>query len=174
MIHLYTGEGKGKTSAAVGQLIRAAGRGWTVIFAQFMKSGDTGELHVLRQMAEVEILRSQKEFGFYRTLGEEQKKELTDIHNKILDYILEAVQQRRCQMVVLDEITYPVTWGLLDQEKLLKLIKLFQKLPDGPELVMTGRNPADFLVDCADYLTRMDCVRHPYLQGIEAREGIEF
>lgn len=170
MIHLYTGEGKGKTTAAVGLCVRATGCGMRVIFAQFMKGNDTGELHVLKELSNVRILRSGKQFGFFKTLCEAQKAELTQIHNAMLDQILEAAAARECEMVILDEITYPVNWGLADPEKVKRLIAMAQDL----ELVFTGRDPAEFLEACADYVTEMKAVRHPFQKGITARKGIEY
>lgn len=171
MIHLYTGDGKGKTTAAVGLAVRAAGRGRKVYFAQFMKGGDTGELHVLQALPQIQILRSDKNYGFYDSMSWEDKRELTDVHNAILDRLLAAVEERACDMIVLDEVTYPVKWNLLDLKKMERLLVVGE---DGPELVLTGRDCADILADAADYVTEMRCVRHPYQKGVQAREGIEF
>lgn len=172
MIQLYTGEGKGKTTAAIGQAVRAAGNGWRVLFAQFMKGNDTGELRVLEQLPQVTICRSSKQFGFYNTLTEEEKRELTAIHNNILDGLLKEAGEHSCDMIILDEITYPVKWELLDDGKLQRLL---QYAAEGkPELVLTGRQPAGFLEESADYITCMQCVRHPYQKGITARKGIEY
>ncbi len=172
MIHLYTGEGKGKTTAAVGMTVRAAGCGMRVIFSQFMKGKESGELCVLEKLQEVEILRSRKKFGFYKTLSEEEKKELTRIHNGILERLLEAVQKRECCMMILDEVTYPVNYSLLDTDRLKDLLRLARQ--SDIELVMTGRNPQAFLTDCADYVTEMKAVRHPFEKGVTARRGIEY
>lgn len=170
MIHLYTGDGKGKTTAAVGLCVRAAGSGMRVIFSQFMKGNDTGELHVLGELSNVRILRSAKQFGFYKTLSEAEKAELTDIHNALLDRILEAVAGGECDMMILDEITYPVNWGLADVSKVKRLIDMAADL----EIVFTGRDPAAFFVECADYVTEMKALRHPFEKGIAARKGIEY
>lgn len=182
MIHLYTGDGKGKTTASVGLAVRAAGRGMKVCFAQFMKGGDSGELHVLSELPQVRILRSRKEFGFYNTLSDKEKRELTEIHNGILEELITAAEEGSCDMIVLDEVTYPVNWGLFDRTKLDRLLALGmtgKKSEAGceirvPELVLTGRAPDAFLLECADYVTEMKCVRHPYDKGVPAREGIEY
>ncbi len=175
MIHLYTGNGKGKTTAAIGLGIRAAGWSLQVCFAQFMKGNDTGELHVLNNLPGITILRSEKNFGFYSSMSESDKEELTEIHNRILDRILESVESGSCHMVILDEITYPVHWGLLDMEKLRRLLAFGKQGADQEiELVLTGRNAEDFLSNMADYITEMKRVRHPYESGMGARKGIEF
>lgn len=175
MIHLYTGDGKGKTTAAIGLCIRAAGRGFSVCFSQFMKGNDTGELYVLRSLPNVEILRSDKNFGFYASMSEADKEKLTEIHNRILDSLLERAGSGACRLIVMDELTYPVKWGLLDKRKLETLLNMGKEdSPQKAELVITGRDPEDFLKDAADYITQMECVRHPYEKGIGAREGIEF
>ena len=175
MIHLYTGDGKGKTTAAIGLCIRAAGWDQQVCFAQFMKGNDTGELHLLKSLPGVTILRSEKNFGFYSSMSESDKEELTEIHNRILDRILEFVESGKCQLVILDEITYPVNWGLLDMEKLKRLLTFGKQGADKEiELVLTGRSAQVFLSDMADYITEMKCMRHPYEKGTGARKGIEF
>lgn len=183
MVHLYMGDGKGKTTAAAGLAIRAAGRGMRVCFAQFMKSRDTGELNVLQSLPQVVILRSQKEFGFFSSMSQADKEELTGIHNNILDRLLQMAAEHSCDLIVLDEVTYPVNWGLLDCGKLKKLLDFGKtgekkavspELRQGLEIVLTGRNPADFLAEQADYLTEMLALRHPYEKGVQAREGIEY
>lgn len=173
MIQLYCGEGKGKTTAAVGQAVRAAGSGLNVIFSQFMKGNDTGELPILKQIENIEVIRSPRNFGFYSTLTELEKQELTDIHNDILDRLLLAAKEKSCDMLILDEITYPVSFHLIKEEKLKELLS-FGKSKEGMEIILTGRNPENFMVDCADYITQMQAARHPYEKGIPARKGVEY
>ncbi|MCM1191080.1 MAG: cob(I)yrinic acid a,c-diamide adenosyltransferase [Butyrivibrio sp.] len=175
MIHLYTGEGKGKTTAAIGLCIRAAGRGFSVGFSQFMKGNDTGELSVLGSLQKVEILRSHRNYGFYSSMSDADKEELAGIHNGILDRLLEGAGKGAYQMIILDELTYPVKWGLLNQDKLRQLLAFGKQGAAGEtELVITGREASEELRDAADYITEMKCVRHPYKKGISARRGIEF
>lgn len=175
MIHLYTGEGKGKTTAALGLALRAAGRDFRVVFAQFMKGNDTGELYSLAKLSNVEICRSPRNFGFFSSMSEEDKRELTLIHNRMLDRLLDLAGSGQVQMIVLDEITYPVNWSLVDSDKLKKLLDLGHGTGSNSiEIVLTGRNPAPFLTEASDYVTEMKCIRHPYGQGVPARRGIEF
>lgn len=171
LMHLYYGDGKGKTTAAIGLAIRAAGNGKKVLFTQFMKGGRTGELEELQRIGNITILRSKKQFPFYRDMTPEQKKEQTDIHNRMLDTILTAIRQREYDLIVLDEITYPYQWKLIDEKKLQEIVLAAKGVA---ELVCTGRSPAAFFLEQADYVSEMKCVRHPFEKGIRAREGIEY
>ena len=171
LIHLYTGEGKGKTTAAMGLALRAAGSGKKVLIVQFMKGRDTGELHSLARIPEIRLLRSEKDFGFFSSMTLEQKEELTEIHNRILEEAILQAQEGKADVLVMDEVTYPVNWGLLDGGRLKDF--LLHK-PEAVEVVCTGRDAPAFLTDAADYITEMRCVRHPYQKGIMARKGIEF
>lgn len=173
MIHLYTGEGKGKTTAAIGLAVRAAAYEKKVIFAQFMKGSDTGELHTLARLNNVQIMRSPRDFGFFHQMSDDDKRELAGIHDDILRQLLRAVETQDVGMIILDEITYPVNRNLLDRELLLELLRLAADR-ETPELVLTGRDAADFLRDAADYITEMRCVRHPFEKGVGARQGVEY
>lgn len=169
MIHLYMGDGKGKTTAAVGLAVRASGSGMQVLFSQFMKGNNTGEIHSLEMIPNIKILRSEKQYGFYRDLSEVEKLELTEVHNQIMDELLKTTYNGQVQMIILDEITYPARWNLVDVNKLKKLLQ-----NESVEFVLTGRDPEGFMLDCADYITEMRKVRHPYEKGIKARVGVEY
>jgi cob(I)alamin adenosyltransferase len=175
MIHLYTGDGKGKTTAAVGQAVRACGNGYKVVFAQFMKGNETGEINALSEMSGIEILRSSEDFGFFSSMDDEAQRKLTRIHNDILDRLLESAEKKEAFMIILDELTYPVKWGLVDVYKVKRLLKAASGVcTDAPELVITGRDAADFIYEAADYITEMKAVRHPFKSGTVARRGIEY
>lgn len=171
LMHLYYGDGKGKTTAAIGLAVRAAGTGKKVLFTQFMKSGRTGELQELQRIENITVLRSKKQFPFYRDMTPEQKKEQTTLHNKMLDTILTSILQEKYDLVVLDEITYPYQWKLLDEKKLQETVLAAKGVA---ELVCTGRNPDAFFLKQADYVSEMKCVRHPFEKGIRARKGVEY
>ena len=170
MIHLYYGEGKGKTTAAVGLAVRMAGHGKNVFFAQFMKSGFTGELEVLKGVSSIYIGRPRGEYGFYSTLSDEDKESLTREHNQILSLILERMREGKIDLLVLDEITYAYHYGLADKRKIRRVLAM----SDGIEAVCTGRRPADLFFQYADYVTEMKKIRHPYDEGVAGRAGVEF
>lgn len=171
LIHLYYGDGKGKTTAAAGLAVRAAGAGKRVAFAQFMKSRDTGEIKSLQSIENITIMRNEKQFPFYKKMTSAQKEEQTSIHNRILDAIIKAARNQEYDLIIFDEITYPYQWELMDNEKFRDfLLSEHGRI----EIVCTGRNPDAFFLECADYITEMKCIRHPYTKGVQAREGIEY
>ncbi len=181
MIQLYTGKGKGKTTAAVGLAVRAAGRGLRVVFAQFMKGRETGEIAVLERLPQVKVLRLPRHYGFYSKLTDADKEELKAAQDAILEEILKLLRTHMCDLVVLDEVTYPVKWGLCDEGLLRAVLNEAggAGAPDAPapcfpEIVLTGRDAAQSLVDVADYVTVMQAVRHPFEKGVRARRGIEY
>ena len=186
MIHLYSGDGKGKTSIATGMAVRAVGAGRKVVLARFMKGGESAELAPLKKLG-VRVIEAEKEFPFYNQMTEAEKAEITVCHNRILAEVLgdrgtvllvppsggtkEPSPCPPSSLVILDEITYPVSYGLIDVNALKAFLA---HIPEGVELVMTGRNPADFLIEAADYHTELVKKAHPYDKGIQARYGIEF
>ena len=173
MIHLYTGDGKGKTTAAIGLSVRAAGAGLEVVFAQFMKGRDTSELKSLSSIEGITIVRNDKDLGWFDKDNADQVKEYTKAHNTILDEIETFIMNGQCDVLVLDEVTYPFNYGIIDKERLEKLVE-GTSLPDGMELVLTGRNAPKFMSEAADYITEMKKIKHPYDKGVDARLGIEY
>lgn len=199
MIQLYTGDGKGKTTAAVGQAVRAVGSDYRVMFCQFMKGGESGELEVLKELPQVEIYRCEREFPFFNAMTDRDKEEITEIHNAIIRNIIRRFDGLNNTgnisvngsgavglMVVLDEITYPLNWGLIDVSLFKDLVGKMKALYNGRsgdsgeeslsriELVLTGREPDRFILENADYITEMKKLRHPFDRGIQARKGIEY
>ncbi len=171
MLQIYMGEGKGKTTAAVGLTVRAAGQNMRVLFAQFMKGGASGELNILRQLPQVTVMRSEIDFPFFSKMTNMQKQEQTQIHNAMLDEIEKLLAKEKYDVIILDEVTYPCRFGLIDEAHLKRLIT---GNSGNVEFVCTGRNPQEWMLLQADYITNMRADRHPYEQGIQARRGIEF
>jgi len=169
--HLYTGDGKGKTTAALGLALRAAGCGLRVVLVQFLKGRDTGELHALDQLPNVSILRLHRDFGFVHTASEQDKQAMMQLHNEMLAEARRLVLEGLCDLLILDEICAAYQHGVLDMAMADELVL---RKPQAMELVLTGRNAPVSWVDAADYVTEMVMRKHPYTRGIAARRGIEF
>lgn len=170
MVHIYSGDGKGKTTAAVGLAVRAAGHGLRVIFCQFLKGAETGELAPLARLG-VETVRAGHTGKFLFQMNEREKEEAAISHKKCLEGVTERVMDGGADILVLDEILDAVNAGLISEESLISLIK---SRPRGVEVILTGRNPTPGISALADYRTDLICVRHPYSIGLKAREGIEY
>ncbi|MHC6202051.1 cob(I)yrinic acid a,c-diamide adenosyltransferase [Breznakiellaceae bacterium SP9] len=167
MIHIYTGDGKGKTTAAMGLAIRAAGRGKRVVIVQFMKGRDTGELYSLCRIPEITVLRFEENYGFFSTASAENRQKMFHANNRNLKQAL----QTPCDMLVLDEVFSAYALEALDRSLVDALVR---DTPENPELVLTGRDPPEHIIAAADYVSELHKVKHPYEKGIKAREGIEY
>lgn len=167
LIHLYCGDGKGKTTAAMGLALRAAGAGLRVVVLQFLKNGDSSELAPLAALANVTVLSGKGGDAFTCRMTEAQKAAARRIHDEHLAKALALP----CDVLVLDEAAAACRLGLVDAARVEALCR--QK-PAGLELVLTGRNPPAFMEECADYITEMTCRRHPFERGVGARKGIEY
>ena len=165
-MHLYCGNGKGKTTAAMGLALRALGQGMQVVVVQFLKNGTSGELEPLKKLGAA-VYSGQPGAKFTFQMNAEEKAQATQENNVRL---AEALQQP-CDLLILDEICAARNSGMVD-EALAKQAVL--ERPQHREVVLTGRNPEAWMVEAADYITEMQPRRHPYEQGIPARKGIEF
>ena len=170
-MHIYMGDGKGKTTAAVGLAVRCAGQGGNVMFAQFLKDTNSGELAVFEEMDHMQFIPAPGFFGFTWQMSPQEKEEAAALYGLYMDTILMRVQQSSCRMLVLDEIIGTVTAGLMAEDV---LIDYLEQVPEEVEIVMTGRYPTEKLLALADYVTEMKKIRHPYEQGLTARAGIEY
>lgn len=170
-VHIYCGDGKGKTTAALGQAVRAAGRGKKVLIARFLKTDDSGEVPVLSSIPGITVLPCEKTFGFYSRMSEEQKREAAGYYGSLLEKAWSRAEAGHYDMLVLDEIMAACRYGLADEDRLLKKLR---ERPDGLEVVMTGRDPSEALVEQADYVSEIRKRKHPYYRGLAAREGIEY
>lgn len=171
MIHVYYGDGKGKTTAAMGLAMRAAGVGKQVVVVQFLKGGSSGEINILHMLPNVTLLRGKSGTKFSFRMNESEKKDTLAVHSENLASALALVKEKKCDMLILDEALGALSTGLLRDDEIRALVE--EEQPD-VELVFTGRNPPEYLLQAADYITEMKCVRHPYTKGILAREGVEF
>lgn len=167
MIHLYCGNGKGKTTAAMGLALRAAGRGERVVIAQFLKGADSGERYALAQLPQVELLPLPRQVKFTFQMGEQERLEASQWCRTLLEVARE--RGKNSFLLVLDEACAAVNSGLLPLKDLLDCLDNLTC-----EIVLTGRDPAPQLLERADYITQMEPLRHPYQRGITARKGIEW
>lgn len=170
MIHIYDGTGKGKTTAGVGLAIRCAGHGFPVLYSQFLKDGSSGEISVLRRISEITVLVCEKKFGFTFLMNDQQKKEAKQYYSNLFQKIVTTAREKHCRLLVMDEILDACASGMVEEKELVDFLK---NRPSDMEVVLTGRNPSEQLVQMADYITDMRKEKHPFDRGIKAREGIE-
>jgi adenosylcobyric acid synthase len=171
LIHLYTGDGKGKTTAALGLALRAVGRGRHVVIAQFLKGRATGELQALAAFDTVTVLRLSRDYGFFTTMDEPTVATVRHEHTALLAEVARLLAANRCDVLILDEVVAAYRHNLIDQPGLLDLL---DSKPATVEVVLTGRTAPPELLARADYVTEMRKLRHPFDQGIPARKGIEW
>lgn len=169
-IHLYCGDGKGKTTASVGLSVRAAGAGKRVLFSQFSKDGSSSEIGVLRGIPGIAVEVCPVAHGFYRSMNEAQRLQAQADYSQLLERVLTQAREG-VNLLVLDEIISTCNHGLVSEAVLLDFL---DHRPEGLEVVLTGRDPSQELVRRADYLTEMQKRKHPYDQGVIARKGIEY
>lgn len=170
LVHLYCGDGKGKTTAAVGLAVRHSGRGGKVVFAQFLKDGTSGECRVLAKLG-VTVLAANPVGKFSFRMTEEEKAETAAALGRTFDAATDFAVRERATLLVLDEICAAVNCGFLPEKTLTEFL---ESRPDSLEVVLTGRDPSENLQVHADYITEMKKRRHPFDEGVAAREGIEF
>lgn len=202
MIHVYCGLGKGKTTAAMGLALRAAGAGRAVRVVQFLKDGSSSEVAPLRSLG-VRVVAGKTSEKFSFAMNAEELAATRALHDAELEEGLCAVRAGECDVLVLDEALGALGAGLLSEGLVREALALAQasegmgegrqnasapaacasgwdsaaergKVASSVELVLTGRAAPDFVREAADYLTEMRCARHPYDKGIAARKGIEY
>ena len=170
LIHLYTGDGKGKTTAALGLALRFAGHEKKVIIVQLSKGRATGELKSLALLPPVTVLRNTRDYGFWKTMTPEQRSACRAENNANLQTALRAAESGSCDLLVLDEVTSAFENEAADPSLIMKLIT---EKPPALELALTGRSAPPFMLAAADYISEIKCLRHPYEKGVPAREGAE-
>ena len=172
LVHIYTGDGKGKTTAAIGLGVRACGSGMKVLLVQFLKSMDTAELKSLKKLEpDFTVMRgfNCKKFAWQMTQEElhNAAQEAADIFGSVKNTVLAGTYD----LVIIDELLGVISLNFLESEAVLELINT---KPESLELVITGRNAPDSIISAADYVSEIKAVKHPFEQGIPARKGIEF
>ena len=169
LIHYYYGNGKGKTTAAMGLAVRAMGNGLQVLVVQ-LKNGSSAEIGMLRQMG-ARVLAVEGLTGFTFQMTPEEKAACAAEQNLNLEAALAAAVEGSCDLLILDEIGSALDTNMVSRERLQFLI---EHRANTVEIVMTGHKLDPMLHEYADYVTRMEKQKHPYERGIAARKGIEY
>lgn len=169
-IHIYCGDGKGKSTASMGLAVRAAGFGQKVIVTQFLKDGSSSELTILRNIPGIQVMICEKKFGFIWNMSEEQKAEARAAYTDLFRRVTRRAVEEQAFLLVMDEFVAAYNHGMIEREEAMQFLK---EKPDTLEVVLTGRDPAPELVKLADYVSEICKRKHPFDQGIPARKGIE-
>lgn len=170
LVHIYCGDGKGKTTAATGLAVRAKGQGLHVLFVQFLKSGTSGELESLRKLG-IEVVSGQPSGKFVFQMKPEEKEANRIFHGQRL---AEAIDRSRTgiDLLILDEILGAISTGMVDQAAVMEFLA---NKPARLEVVLTGRDPSEQLMAQADYVSEMVMRKHPFESSrTPARPGIEY
>lgn len=170
MVHIYCGDGKGKTTCAMGLALRSAGRGNRVVIAQFLKDGNTGERVAWAKHDNVTLLPVPEKMKFIFAMDEAEKSATRAEMTALFDRAAGLVRAGECDLLILDEMCSAVTTGMVPLEK----VTAFLDEKPQAEIVLTGRDPEQALQDRADYITEMKKIKHPFDQGAKAREGVEW
>lgn len=170
LTHIICGDGKGKTTSAVGCALRAKGSGMKVVFISLMKDGTSGENELMKN-AGITLLHCDKYYGFTFEMTDQEKAELVKCHNELLTKALELAQSGEAEMLVIDEFFCAYEYDLLDKTLADRIV--FEK-PYETELVLTGHNVEQNFIDAADYVSRVENEKHPFEKGVLARKGIEY
>jgi len=166
LIQVYTGNGKGKTTAALGLALRCAGAGLKVYIAQFAKGKKCSELVALKKFKNIKT----EQFGSCRFIRKATKRDF-ELAEKGLDKVKLVLKEKKYDLVILDEINVALSLGLLKLENILGMIK---KTPARTELILTGRNACTQIIEAADLVSEIKDVKHYFQKNIKARKGIEY
>ncbi len=170
LIHIYCGDGKGKTTAAIGLAVRCAGHGNHVLIVQFLKSRPTGELTSLALLPNIEVMRGKETAKFTFQMNDAEKAEVKREHLALFEKVKEKCADEQIDLLIFDEVIGACNTGVFDKEALIAFLK---NKPKSLEVVLTGRNPAPELVELADYVSEICKRKHPFEKGIPARVGVE-
>ena len=170
---IFTGDGKGKTTASLGMALRASGQEKKVLLVQFIKNfKDYGELKFVKKFPQTNIKIKSFGQGYVGIRGDKKPKEVhIEAAKNALEFAKEKIKSKKYFMVILDEVNVALTLKLLEVEEIVRLVRL---KPKNLHLVLTGRNAPKKILQLADLVTEMREIKHPFKKGILAQEGIEF
>lgn len=170
LVHIYCGNGKGKTTTGMGLCARAAGYGYKVLIYQFMKNNKTSERKTLEAQENITWLDGLEQEKFSFQMTEEEKQERRVFYNSQLEMVTKKAVEEHYDVLFLDETIYTIAAGLLDEEKVLEFL---DHKPEHLEVILTGQGPSEAMMERADYVSEICMRKHPYQKGIPARKGIE-
>ena len=171
LIHIYCGDGKWKTTAAMGLGMRAVGRDKKVLLTQFLKDNETGELNSIEKLGtNFEIFKGVPVKKFFKFMKPEEQMETKNEHGNRFRIVTKKAIDENFDLLILDEIIASINLDLISLDEVVEFLK---NKPKGLEVVLTGRNPNEKLVKLADYVSEIKAVKHPYEKGINSRIGIE-
>lgn len=168
-VHIYCGDGKGKTTTAVGLIIRCAGAGKRVLLYQFMKNNSSSERKILETIPNIVCEKGAETAKFSFQMTEEEKVQAKKENDAMLQSLFE--QARQYDVLFLDEALYAIRAGLLSETLFIQCLQ--EKQPD-LEVIVTGRDPSDAVIEMADYVSEIKKIKHPFDQGLNGRLGIEY
>ena len=171
LIHIYAGDGKGKTTTATGLSTRATGSGKKVLFTQFLKNQQTGELKAFENLPGIKVMRAEAMSKFVWDMTEDELDHMRVSNNEFFGAACSEACEGSYDLLVLDEALGACYAGLLDESAVLAFLR---EKPEGLEVVLTGRNPSDELIEIADYVSEIKKIKHPFDSGVKARKGIEY
>ena len=170
LIHVYCGNGKGKTTTGMGLCARAAGYGYKVLIYQFMKNNKTNERKVLEKVENVTWVDGLDKEKFSRQMSDEEKLERRAFYAEQFRKVTALAREGDYDVLFLDETIYTIRAGLLDESLVTEFL---DHKPEKLEVILTGQDPGEAILERADYVSEICMRRHPYKKGIPARDGIE-
>lgn len=170
-IHVYCGDGKGKTTSALGLGLRMCGSGGRVLLAQFLKSSSSSELTALSRIDGFDVLPGPETVKFTFQMNDEEKREAARFWSGFFRLAADTAVQGRYDLLILDELVGAISLGMVPEDEALAFLRT---RPADLEVVLTGRSPSPELLALASYISEIHAVRHPYESGLAARRGIEF
>lgn len=171
MKHIYTGDGKGKTTAAMGLALRAIHAGRRLAIIQFLKGRESGEIALLKNYENVEILRGKPSTKFTNAMSTDELEQTRKLHNSQLESIISHMKRGEIDLIILDEVFGALNLKLLDEQLLKQILEL---AGDDIELIMTGRGAPDSYIEVADYVSEILSIKHPFDKGLKMRKGVEY
>lgn len=169
-IHIYCGNGKGKTTTGMGLCTRAAGFGYRVLIYQFMKNNTTSERKILSKVPNITFVDGLEQEKFSFQMTPEEKAFRKAYYEEQFRFVTKKALEENFDILFCDELIYTIRAGLFDENILIEYLK---NKPENLEIILTGQDPSDALIELADYVSEIRKVKHPFDQGLPARKGIE-